>query len=202
MTEALLQAGLIDSTPRRRREFICGRQLLMYALKLTHPPGRLPSGAPDISAGYGASLSHSGDSIVMISGPDDFLYGVDIEPLLNFRSFPAVVNRMATQAEATWFYGLAEEEKSRAATLLFSAKETLLKMVSGLNPSRISFRALRSVRLPEKGQWRFSVPYSIHKRCEVVVYYKFSKDDVITWTFLHREGRLPCERNFTFYVMR
>lgn len=122
----------------------------------------------------------------MIGGPDAFIYGVDIQSMLSFRSFPAVMNRMATPSEAVWLYSLEEEKKAGAITLLFSAKETLLKMSDSLNPGRISFRDFQSVGLPENGLWHFTIPDGFYGRREVDICYELLKEGVITWAIHHR----------------
>ncbi|EID9801281.1 hypothetical protein LCR84_003836 [Salmonella enterica] len=74
--EALRIAGLENAPIRRQAEYWAGRSLMMLALGLQTPPGRMLSGAPHLPDGVSGSLSHSSDNIYCCWGRKVYTRGL------------------------------------------------------------------------------------------------------------------------------
>lgn len=104
--EALRIAGLENAPTRRQAEYWAGRSLMMLALGLQTPPGRMLSGAPYLPDGFNCSLSHSSDNILLLVGPEGGYVGVDIERRLKPVALQSVISRVATSVEQCWLHSL------------------------------------------------------------------------------------------------
>ncbi|SMB45815.1 4'-phosphopantetheinyl transferase [Serratia proteamaculans] len=148
---ALCTAGLEASPKKRQAEFWAGRKLIMLALDLQDPPGRMKSGAPNFPKDRSGSLSHSSNNILLLIGPEGLSMGVDIERALAPISLQAVINRVATRIEKRWLHTLNDQQQRIAATILFSAKEALFKALCTNMNIRPGYAAAEVKEPPQHG---------------------------------------------------
>lgn len=183
--EALRIAGLENAPTRRQAEYWAGRSLMMLALGLQTPPGRMLSGAPYLPDGFNCSLSHSSDNILLLVGPEGGYVGVDIERRLKPVALQSVISRVATSVEQCWLHSLVAPRQLLSATVLFSAKETLFKALcikKNINPGYMDVEALTP---PQHGILSFTLNRCLGPgvgggQC-IKLHYAQMNDFVLTW---------------------
>ncbi|WP_375696632.1 4'-phosphopantetheinyl transferase superfamily protein [Bartonella sp. AP331QHHD] len=186
MEMTIKQANLQYASNKRKAEFIAGRQLMMQAFDTDLPFKKLKSGAPQIPAGYNASLSHSRNNIALLLGSDQFFYGVDIEFILSTLAFQAVLSRRSTKKEFIWLCKLPVGQQLAAATLLFSAKETLYKLLYDKIELNNFYKRLSLESISRNGFIRFKQTTPKYTVDNLVVQYKWLKDSILTWAIFPR----------------
>lgn len=122
------------SRPKRRMEFLSGRlaaRLALHELGFSSLQIGIRSGRdPDWPEGVLGSISHCGSDAVSLCSTDRELagIGIDIEAEANADATNAIAQTMATQTEIECVLGgSAAGSFSEAATMAFSAKESLFK---------------------------------------------------------------------------
>ncbi|EBH0780623.1 4'-phosphopantetheinyl transferase superfamily protein [Salmonella enterica] len=183
--EALRIAGLENAPIRRQAEYWAGRSLMMLALGLQTPPGRMLSGAPHLPDGVSGSLSHSSDNILLLLGPEGVYAGADIERRLKPVGLQSVISRVATPVEQCWLHSLTASRQQICATVLFSAKETLFKALctkTNINPDYMDVEALTP---PQHGILSFRLNRNLgsglgSNQCFKLRYAQMN-DFVLTW---------------------
>lgn len=160
---------------KRRRDWLLGRwtakRTVEMALRLGPPGGSLgelspnqisimaaPDGAPEVliggrPCGLNLSISHCGGVALCAVAPGPLRPGCDLERV-EPRS-PAFVDDYFTAAERDWWLGQPEKWRPLTANLLWSAKESALKVLrSGL---RADTRSVQidpgSIIFGPPGQW-------------------------------------------------
>jgi len=158
---------------KRRRDWRLGRWTAKLGLatfhRLTPYPGTLssievrsaPSGAPEVflegkRALQQISLSHSGDRALLALSPEPTSVGCDLEKV-EPRS-PAFVEDYFTDDEQKLIIALAEPDRSALINLIWSAKESALKVLGiGLNESthtvEVLFDSKPSLVAGRAGTW-------------------------------------------------
>jgi 4'-phosphopantetheinyl transferase EntD len=119
------------AVPRRRQEFVAGRQAAHDCLEQLgqHARALAPDAnrAPEWPPGTTGSISHSNDLCLAVAALRTSVdsIGLDIETAssLSRELWPLVL----TRPELLWLEELAEPERIGWATLLFSAKESVYK---------------------------------------------------------------------------
>lgn len=148
-----LPPGVAAATRKRRLDFLAGRLAARQSLRahgredwqLGIRPGRDPDWPPGITG----SLSHCQNNALAVSATTSRVrgMGVDIEALAGTQALEAIRKTVATKAE---FCCLRDEGAIRdpliAATLLFSAKESLFKSVHPLTGEIFGFGAVQTIR--------------------------------------------------------
>jgi len=134
LDKALLEPRCAE---KRRRQFLSGRALVREAIgELAFPKDsplpRAPYGGVEWPPGVVGSIAHSGDCAVALIGRSSQYrsVGVDIEGVARIRR-PQIAERICTVPEQELLVKLAPEERSRILIAIFSAKESLFKL---LNP--------------------------------------------------------------------
>lgn len=184
-------------TPRRRRELAtgraCARELLRrLGIAGSTPLLREPSGAPSWPPGVCGSISHTRDRtrdsmrdrtrdlcVVVVApaeragGPGGV--GIDVER--DRAVGPKLWPRVCTERERAWLAARPAASRDLLATVLFSAKESILKASFPVLERRPGFRELDVELLDwseERGHFRAALPAGTASR--------------VAGRFLRREG--------------
>ncbi len=153
--------------PKRRREWLLGRyaaKRLLATVLQPDPPAVLevhngPSGAPQVwlngiqRSDLCLSISHSGSAtFCALSTDPSFHAGADLEKI-EPRPENFVLDYFSS-GELAWFHSLEGEFKATGATLLWSAKESMLKALGvGLHLDTRQVE-IQSVEMPGSGsEW-------------------------------------------------
>lgn len=183
--KTLHDAGLETAPTKRQAEFWAGRCLMMRAFRQNTPLGKLASGAPAFPKGKNGALSHSCRDVLLLEGSDNLLFGVDIEPLLIPISLQAVLSKVATETEQKWLRNLPPEHLVHAATILFSAKETLFKLLNREMDIRPDYDAAEAIEAPNAGSIVFRLTQRAGRRLAVGKRYLVMHDKIgenkVTW---------------------
>lgn len=161
--------------PKRKMEFLASRILLHNVF----PESQIlydDMGAPYIcSVDAKVSVSHTDGIVCLLHSNKNC--GVDVE-VINSRAL-RLANRFTSELER----GLIDEEfPERSATLIWSVKETLFKM---LRKEGIDFAKQLHVQQID-GEKQKTILTRVHAdniEFEQVVYYEFMGKYVLTWTF-------------------
>ena len=123
----------------RKKEFLLGRlcaqtHTLAFAdLKNMVQIPQLDSGVPRFPQGFVGSISHSKDyALAAFSAAAEIKsIGVDVERIISPSRWKSIERRILTQKERSYLkqWSGNENEKMKVATLIFSTKESLYKMV-------------------------------------------------------------------------
>lgn len=151
--------------PKRRSDWLLGRWVAKRALVLSGAAATeadvavlaSASGAPEAfvlgcPAGVAISLTHSHGVAVAAVGPKGVLVGVDLEAIEE--RAPGFLADWFTPAEQAFVAATAAGEGSLASTLVWSAKESVMKALrEGLRipPKAVEVSAVRGLA---DGQWR------------------------------------------------
>ena len=126
-----------DYSTKRARQYLTGRSLARAAISALglspdHSLPRAPSGAVEWPQAVVGSIAHSGERVVAMVGlsSEYVSVGVDVECLTRIRH-PEIATRILTPDERVQMAGVSAEERNRWLLTIFSAKESLFKL---LNP--------------------------------------------------------------------
>lgn len=183
--KALHDVGLETATTKRQAEFWAGRCLMMRAFCQNIPLGKSASGAPAFPKGKNGALSHSLRDVLLLEGSDNLLFGVDIEPPLIPVSLQAVLSKVATETEQKWLRDLPPEQLVHAATILFSAKETLFKLLNREMDIRPDYDTVEAKEAPAAGSLVFELTqragHRLAARKRFLIMYDKIGDNRVTW---------------------
>ncbi|QDW31687.1 4'-phosphopantetheinyl transferase superfamily protein [Yersinia sp. KBS0713] len=183
--KALHDAKLGTATKKRQAEFWAGRSLMMLAFCQNIPLGKSASGAPAFPKGRNGALSHSRENVLLLEGPDDLLFGVDMEPPLVPVSLQAVLSKVATEAEQKWLRCLPPEQQVYAATILFSAKETLFKLLNREMDICPCYATVEAREAPNSGSVVFELTrrsgYGLPAGERFIIMYDRIRENTVTW---------------------
>lgn len=145
------------SNPKRRQEFIAGRLCAQHALRqfmpLANPPSRLPdSRLPAWPNGSCGSISHShGRAVAVAASEQQWLgLGIDIERLITQQRAEKLRNYLLTDAETQLPAPLGWQQHE-LLTCIFSAKESLFKLLNPLTNCYFGFQDAQVCCLQENG---------------------------------------------------
>lgn len=183
--KVLHDAGLETATRKRQAEFWAGRSLMMLAFCQNIPLGKSASGAPEFPSGRNGSLSHSHEDVLLLEGSDSLLFGVDIEPPLVPVSLQAVLSRVATETEKKWLMYLPPEQLIYATTILFSAKETLFKLLNKEMDIPSRYGTVEAKKAPHSGSVVFELTHRLGCRLSAgdrfLIMYGRIRENIVTW---------------------
>jgi 4'-phosphopantetheinyl transferase EntD len=130
---------------KRRRDFALGRHCARAALeRLGRPASAVATdarGAPLWPDGIAGSITHTaGYAACVVAHAADFIaLGIDAEHIDDVR--PSLYGKLFRPGERSMLAGLADDERRRAAAILFSAKEAFYKACLAAD-GPIQFQAL------------------------------------------------------------
>lgn len=156
-SSGLLAANGLDMVGRKRQaEFLAGRALVCAAFGIPELP-RSGSGAPVWPAGRSGAMTHSKGCVAALVGPVSRRMGLDLESLLPEPSVGALMARALTPGERRSVLAMAAPRQARCVTLIFSAKETVYKALSGEARGTLDFQAVRLIGCSGGPQGRWSM---------------------------------------------
>lgn len=183
--KALKDAGLQSAGEQRQAEFWAGRSLMMQAFNQRSPCRIAASGAPLFPPGRHGALSHSGNAVLLLEGPERLRLGADMEPPLSAVAVQSVFSRVATTAEQQWLRNLPAGQLPLAATLLFSAKETLFKLLSREMTLRPDYALVEACTAPGADSMRFVLTRQagpgLAAGDEFCLHYEWMNTLILTW---------------------
>lgn len=186
-----LPEGLHRALPKRQAEFLAGRALARLALlqlgsRQTHIPIG-PARAPVWPPGFAGSISHARGHAACLVRQGAALVGVDVETVLQGNPLRAVRQLSCTPTDrevidaAGWPEGTLE-------TLVFSAKETLFKLLYPVVRRHFGFAAARLVAVPDAGQITLALTETLHPDLpegqHFALNYLRAKDHMLSWAML------------------
>ncbi|MFW2544882.1 4'-phosphopantetheinyl transferase family protein [Primorskyibacter sp. 2E107] len=156
------------AVPKRLGEFLAGRVLAMAAQQAL---GRVPAPveisdnrAPIWPDGLHGSITHSGGHCACLILPSPQGYpGIDIEHFLSGRSL-ASVNKLVLQEQDRTMIAASPLPRDQAATLCFSAKETLFKALHPTVGRFFGFEAAVLGAPPTASHLRLTLTGDLHDR--------------------------------------
>lgn len=183
-----LPDSLRTALPKRQAEFLAGRALARLALlQLGAAQTTIPIGAdraPVWPPGFAGSISHARGHAACLVRKGAALVGVDVETLLQGNPLRAVRQLSCTAADraeidrAGWPEGLLE-------TLVFSAKETLFKLLYPMVRRHFGFAAAQLVAPPEAGLITLALTETLHPDLpegrRFQLHYLQAEDHIISW---------------------
>lgn len=183
-----LPESLHTALPKRQAEFLAGRALARLALlRLGATETTIAIGAdraPVWPPGFAGSISHARGHAACLVRQGAALVGVDVETLLQGNALRAVRQLSCTPADravidkAGWPEGMLE-------TLVFSAKETLFKLLYPVVRLHFGFAAARLVAPPETGLITLALTETLHpdlpEGCRFALHYLQAEDHIISW---------------------
>lgn len=157
--EALLTAG-----EKRRAEFLAGRLLARAALaSLGLPPAGIgigAGGAPLWPAGITGSISHSaGRCICLVRNDAAILLGADTERHATGRALTAILRLVLTDADRAMNAALG---LPGFPALVFSAKETLYKLLHPVVQRHFGFPCAEAAEPPQDGTLVLRLTRDLH----------------------------------------
>lgn len=168
--DAAMRAGVVEdaalqrAVPKRRAEHVAGRQCACEAMRLclglpeqARPPApeRLPDGGPAWPPGLTGSISHGAGWAVAVAGLAAQWegLGIDVEAVMNPQAAWELAPGFLSDAELRGVRSLPEGElQARHITLLFSLKESAIKLLLPAHGMPIDFSALEVPRLDSMGR--------------------------------------------------
>ena len=160
-----LPGSLNTALPKRQAEFLAGRALAQRALlQLGATDTNIPIGAdraPVWPPGFAGSISHARGHAACLVRCGAALVGVDVETVLQGNPRRAVRQLSCTAADLA-VIDSAGWPDGRLETLVFSAKETLFKLLYPMVRRHFGFNAARLVAPPQAGQIALELTENLH----------------------------------------
>lgn len=151
------------AVPKRQREFAAGRlcaRAALAAFGIADAP--LPMNAdrsPKWPGGMIGSITHTEGFCAAAVADQRRVSALGIDAEVIGRVTQMLWDMICTPAELLWLEGLVEPERSRAATLIFAAKEAVYKCVYPINHERLDFHDVAI--MPEQSDLR-NTCFAIH----------------------------------------
>jgi enterobactin synthetase component D len=157
--------GLADATAKRSSEYLAGRAMAQLGQAIFgHQPSpvrRSETGAPAWPHGLAGSISHSAERCFCLMLPDcSQLVGADTERLAGSNQLRAILRIVATPSDRTLITGV--QDPAVLATLLFSAKEALFKLLFPLVQRHFGFACAELCALPTEAALHLRLTQDLH----------------------------------------
>ena len=186
-----LPDSLQTALPKRQAEFLAGRALARQALLqlgATHTTIAIgPDRAPVWPPGFAGSISHARGHAACLVRPGAALVGVDVETLLQAKPLRAVRQLSCTPADRA-VIDAAQWPEGALETLVFSAKETLFKLLYPMVRRHFGFACARLMAPPQAGQITLELTETLHpdlpKGRHFALNYLLAEDHVLSWATL------------------
>lgn len=133
--------GMEDSTDKKKIEFLVGRLCAQFDLNNTVKILKGKNSEPLWPDGMLGSISHSKDFAIAAISMDPSIksIGIDIERIVDQRRADIVKRMTLTDEEIEYLDSHSKEFIPELATIMFSAKETLYKLINPLCGCYINF---------------------------------------------------------------
>ncbi len=185
--------SLAGAIAKRQAEFLAGRCMAAAAqMTLGYPPTQVKIGsnrAPIWPAGLAGSISHARGNCASFVVPVNAGHpGIDIEAITSGQALSSI-QRMVLNPQENEIIKTADMPVERAATLVFSAKETLFKALFPIVQRHFGFPAAALTAPPQNGFLSLKLTDALHadlpKGQEFKIHYFVSETAVTTW-LLHQ----------------
>lgn len=137
----LVPKSVSKRSEKGKREFILGRLCAQVDLDDIQFIDRDETGKPVWPKGLVGSISHSKDFAIAAHSVDKRIksIGIDIERLVDDKRVSVIKKMTLTESELRFLDSFQECTQKEIATILFSAKETLYKLINPLSHCFINF---------------------------------------------------------------
>lgn len=188
---------LTNAVVKRQAEYLVGRRLARSALEalcsavVDIPTGE--GGAPQWPSGIAGSISHShGVGVCLAVADADMLVGIDVEMIASEKLMTVILRRTLNDSECDLIEDLPLTVKRTMATLVFSAKETLYKLLYPVVGRYFGFSCAEIRALPDAGMLRLYLTSDLHPSLPKGVFfdlmYSTTVDQVMTWAVISRSA--------------
>ncbi|WP_192180342.1 4'-phosphopantetheinyl transferase family protein [Mesorhizobium amorphae] len=187
--------SLSTALPIRRAEFLAGRAIARAALlALGQPVPQIPIGPdraplwPRYSAG---SITHArGHCACFAIADGSWQAGVDVEALASGHALESILRMTANKDERALIARQTALPPDWLATLLFSAKETLFKVLYPLTRRFFGFDCAELRTIPANGRLRLHLTQALCPELPADEHYDIRfdmvRDHVFTWLAMRR----------------
>ncbi|WP_158614526.1 MULTISPECIES: 4'-phosphopantetheinyl transferase family protein [Mesorhizobium] len=199
-------ASLSTAQPIRRAEFLAGRAMARAALHaLGQPAPEIPIG-PDLAPlwprGSAGSITHArGHCACFAIADPGWQVGVDVQTLANGHALESILSMTANENERALIVRQMALPPDWLSTLLFSAKETLFKVLYPVVRRFFGFDCAELRTTPANGYLRLHLTQTL---CQELprgehfdICFGMASDHVLTWLALRRGSDL-CRDLDTF----
>ncbi|MER8961756.1 4'-phosphopantetheinyl transferase superfamily protein [Mesorhizobium sp. M0701] len=188
-------ASLSTALPIRRAEFLAGRAIARAALlALGQPAPQIPIGPdraplwPRYSAG---SITHArGHCACFAIADGSWQAGVDVEALASGHALESILCMTANKDERALIARQTALPPDRLATLLFSAKETLFKVLYPLARRFFGFDCAELRTIPANGRLQLHLTQTLCQELregeQYDIRFSIAGDHVLTWLAVRR----------------
>lgn len=159
----LLPKQLASASEKRKKEFILGRLCVQHSFDERLDLLKGEQGEPVWPLGVKGSISHSKNYALAAISSDKAInsVGVDIEKCVDEKRLGVIKKMTLTPSEILLLNSINDSKRLELATIIFSAKETLYKMINPLCGCYINFHEGIFLNIDEKFQ-----KYSIRLKSE------------------------------------
>ncbi|MBT4791339.1 MAG: 4'-phosphopantetheinyl transferase superfamily protein [Halobacteriovoraceae bacterium] len=136
----ILPTSMGKAIDAKKYEFILGRLCSQKDLDNIYQIDKGLLGEPVFPTGIKGSISHSKDFVISVVSEDQSIrsLGIDIERCVDEKRMDVIKKMALTDEEISYLDGY-QGDKLRLATIIFSAKETLFKLLNPLCETYINF---------------------------------------------------------------
>lgn len=179
---------LVSAIDKRQAEFLAGRALAMSAQQASgHIPAQVAIGddrAPVWPAGLAGSISHARGHCACYLVPSAHGHpGIDIETIASGQGLDAILRLTVNPSETALLSAAADP--AVAATLCFSAKETLFKALYPVVRRHFGFHCAELCALPASDHVILELTETLHPSLSAGlrfdIAYESAGDHVVTW---------------------
>ncbi len=180
---------------KRQAEFLAGRvmaKLAQEALGFAAAPVAIGTDrAPEFAAGVAGSISHARGRCACFLVPEALGHpGIDIEAITDGKALRSI-QRMVLQPDENTIIAQGAMPVAEAATLTFSAKETLYKALHPVVQAFFGFSAAELACAPADGVLTLRLMETLHASLsegrEFRLRYEVADGHVLTWLLYHPE---------------
>lgn len=147
LNESYLPPQLHRAVRSRKLQFLAGRYCARQALRVLgascadQPIGMRPDRSPQWPSGYVGSISHTHEiALAAVATASQFIsLGVDVEAIPKSDTLVHILPNIASPSEFELFRLISGLEQDVAATVIFSAKESVFKCLSPIIGRFIDF---------------------------------------------------------------
>lgn len=148
-TSVLPPLDMAGFPAEKKKRFVLGRLCAQTNLAETYAIDRSEFGFPLFPDSLVGSISHSKDfAIAAVASRENFTaLGIDIERLITPSRLSVIIKKIFTKEEFEYLQTFSPERTLEVATVAFSAKESLYKLINPLVHSSIKFSEGRVLKI-------------------------------------------------------
>lgn len=178
---------LRTAVQKRQVDFLAGRLVARIAMGAGQVPIG-PNRGPVWPHGVNGSITHSHGACAALVADAKTLCGVDIEKVAAASALDAILARCVSVQERAWIAAQIDLPQDVAATLVFSAKESIFKALSGTVGQFFGFDCAAVQGHEAENILTFTLTEHLHptlpKGFEIPVAFKIRAGYVLTWILM------------------